>query len=231
MNEARLTLELSRDGATPKSSSKNSRLHLNRHSPSIHARSTHLTPTVCFFNQAILEHPPPTEQFHQPPPDPPDTDAHATAPELPSLVDTMGLFSSFQSEEAKRAEEVRTGAVAPDRSERRKCWEARDAYFGCLDRNVIVDALKDDAKARKACPAENQVFERDCAAAWVKYFKQWRVADLQKKQRIAQLEAENAIKMDVTTTFADQPSASSSSSKGPTPTKVDLQDMLASRRQ
>lgn len=80
----------------------------------------------------------------------------------------MGLFSSFQSEEAKRAEEVRTGAVAPDRSERRKCWEARDAYFGCLDRNVIVDALKDDAKARKACPAENQVFERDCAAAWVR---------------------------------------------------------------
>ncbi|KAK1499523.1 hypothetical protein CCUS01_00248 [Colletotrichum cuscutae] len=142
----------------------------------------------------------------------------------------MGLFSSFQSEEAKRAEEVRTGAVAPDRSERRKCWEARDAYFGCLDRNVIVDALKDDAKARKACPVENQVFERDCAAAWVKYFKQWRVADLQKKQRIAQLEAENAIKMDVTTTFADQPSAPSSS-KGPTPTKVDLQDMLASRRQ
>ncbi|OLN97691.1 Cytochrome c oxidase subunit 6B-like protein new16 [Colletotrichum chlorophyti] len=133
----------------------------------------------------------------------------------------MGLFTAFQSEESRRAEEVRSGARAPDRNERRKCWEARDAYFACLDRNVIVDAVKDDAKARKACPSENTVFERDCAAAWVKYFKQWRVADIQKKQRIAQLEAENAIKMDVTTTFADQTKGTS---------KGDLQDMLASRR-
>ncbi|KAL0936975.1 Cytochrome c oxidase subunit 6B-like protein new16 [Colletotrichum truncatum] len=134
----------------------------------------------------------------------------------------MGLFSAFQkSDEDRRAEEVRSGARAPDRSERRKCWEARDAYFGCLDRNAITDALKDDGKARKACPKENADFERDCAAAWVKYFKQWRVADIQKKERIAQLEAENAIKMDVTTTFADN-------SKGTS--KADLQDMLASRR-
>ncbi|GKT64056.1 oxidoreductase-like protein [Colletotrichum tofieldiae] len=155
----------------------------------------------------------------------------------------MGLFSSFQSEETRRAEEVRTGARAPDRSERRKCWDARDAYFGCLDRNTIVDAVKDDDKARKACPAEDAVFERDCATAWnpnaqsgstnalparqVKYFKQWRVADIQKKQRIAQLEAENAIKMDVTTTFADQTAAPPT--KGAT-SKGDLQDMLASRR-
>lgn len=56
----------------------------------------------------------------------------------------------------------------------------------------------------------------------VKYFKQWRVADIAKKERIAQLEAENAIKMDVTTTFADN-------SKGTS--KADLQDMLASKRQ
>ncbi|GJD00122.1 hypothetical protein ColKHC_08947 [Colletotrichum higginsianum] len=139
----------------------------------------------------------------------------------------MGLFSSFQSEETRRAEEVRTGARAPDRSERRKCWDARDAYFGCLDRNTIVDALKDDTKARKACPTENADFERDCAAAWVKYFKQWRVADIQKKQRIAQLEAENAVKMDVTTSFADH---AATPAKGSATSKADLQDMLAARR-
>ncbi|GKT90247.1 oxidoreductase-like protein [Colletotrichum tofieldiae] len=178
----------------------------------------------------------------------------------------MGLFSSFQSEETRRAEEVRTGARAPDRSERRKCWDARDAYFGCLDRNTIVDAVKDDDKARKACPPRTpslsatapppgcvslllvlsfatstyRVGDRDgvnpnaqsgstnaLPARQVKYFKQWRVADIQKKQRIAQLEAENAIKMDVTTTFADQTAAPPT--KGAT-SKGDLQDMLASRR-
>ncbi|KAH0422824.1 hypothetical protein CKAH01_16636 [Colletotrichum kahawae] len=133
----------------------------------------------------------------------------------------MGFFST-KSDEDRRAEEVRSGAVAPKRNERRKCWDARDAYFGCLDANNIVDALKDDRQARKACPTQNADFERDCAAAWVKYFKQWRVADIAKKERIAQLEAENAIKMDVTTTFADN-------SKGTS--KADLQDMLASKRQ
>lgn len=78
----------------------------------------------------------------------------------------MGFFST-KSDEDRRAEEVRSGAVAPKRSERRKCWDARDAYFGCLDANNIVDALKDDRQARKACPTQNADFERDCAAAWV----------------------------------------------------------------
>ncbi|KAF9870726.1 hypothetical protein CkaCkLH20_11828 [Colletotrichum karsti] len=135
----------------------------------------------------------------------------------------MGFFSA-KSDEDRRAEEVRSGAVAPKRNERRKCWDARDAYFGCLDRNNIVDALKDDRQARKACGAENTDFERDCAAAWVKYFKQWRVADIQKKERIAQLEAENAVKMDVTTSFTDASSVPKGTSK------MDLQDMLASKR-
>jgi cytochrome c oxidase assembly factor 6 len=80
----------------------------------------------------------------------------------------MGLLSSlFPSEADKRAIEVRTGAVAPSRAERAKCWEARDAYFACLDANGIVDALKDDKKAARACAPESAGFERDCAAQWV----------------------------------------------------------------
>lgn len=80
----------------------------------------------------------------------------------------MALFSWSTSADDKRAEEVRTGAVAPDRSERKKCWEARDSYFACLDRSNIIDAVKEDKAARKACPAENELFERDCATAWVR---------------------------------------------------------------
>ncbi|KAK4226676.1 cytochrome oxidase c subunit VIb-domain-containing protein [Podospora fimiseda] len=81
----------------------------------------------------------------------------------------MALFGLFgrSSEEQKRADSIRTGAVAPTRSERQKCWEARDAYFACLDANNIVDALKEDKKAAKVCKLEGQKFEADCATQWV----------------------------------------------------------------
>lgn len=84
----------------------------------------------------------------------------------------MGLTSYLNpfgssSTESKRAEEVRAGTRAPDRTERKKCWEARDGYFACLDKNGILDALKDENAAAKACGGENVVFERDCAREWV----------------------------------------------------------------
>lgn len=81
----------------------------------------------------------------------------------------MGVFDFWKgsSPEDKRAEEVRSGARAPDRTERKRCWEARDGYFACLDRAGVLDAIKDDAAAAKACRAEGAQFERDCAAEWV----------------------------------------------------------------
>lgn len=79
----------------------------------------------------------------------------------------MGIFSYFSSPDQKRAEEVRSGARAPDRTERKRCWEARDLYFSCLDRNDILDAIKDEKRAASACKAESAVFERDCAREWV----------------------------------------------------------------
>lgn len=79
----------------------------------------------------------------------------------------MGLFGFFQTEEDKRATEIRAGAVAPSRAERQRCWEARDGYFACLDANNIADALKDEKQAAKACGAESKQFEQNCAAQWV----------------------------------------------------------------
>ncbi|TPX14673.1 uncharacterized protein E0L32_005068 [Thyridium curvatum] len=105
----------------------------------------------------------------------------------------MGLFSFTQSADQKRAEEVRTGAVAPSRSERAKCWESRDKYFACLDRANIIDALKDDKEAARACKAETADFERDCATQW------YRVANHQKEQRLKQLQAEGARAMSIET--------------------------------
>ncbi|KAK4098722.1 hypothetical protein N658DRAFT_499171 [Parathielavia hyrcaniae] len=117
----------------------------------------------------------------------------------------MGLLSTlFPSESDKRATEIRTGAVAPSRAERQKCWEARDGYFACLDAHGIVDALKEDAEAARACAAESAEFEKDCAAQWVTYFKKWRVQDIQKKARLKELEAQGANRMDVQTDFTQR---------------------------
>ncbi|KAI1468368.1 cytochrome oxidase c subunit VIb-domain-containing protein [Daldinia caldariorum] len=111
----------------------------------------------------------------------------------------MGLFGLFNSAEEKRKEEVRTGARAPDRTERQQCWDARDAFYKCLDKHDVIDSLNGDGKkiAEKQCAAENKSFEQNCASAWVTYFKRYRVADYQKKKTLERLQKEGADKMAV----------------------------------
>lgn len=109
----------------------------------------------------------------------------------------MGLFSSTPDRETQ----VRTGAVFPSRAERQKCWAARDVYFACLDANSILDPSADPAATKKACGSETEEFEKDCAAKWVSYFKEWRVIDAKKRAKIEQLEKEGAIRMEATPEF------------------------------
>ncbi|KAF7562390.1 hypothetical protein G7046_g1728 [Stylonectria norvegica] len=124
-----------------------------------------------------------------------------------------------------RADEIRAGTAIPSRSERKVCWAARDAYFGCLDANNIIDATKDPAAAARACPQESKDFERDCAAAWVKYFKQWRVAEIAKQKRLDELRRQGAQEMVVSTTFAPEGGAAEKG-KG----KDDIQDLLERKK-
>ncbi|KAF2252715.1 hypothetical protein BU26DRAFT_517289 [Trematosphaeria pertusa] len=59
---------------------------------------------------------------------------------------------------------------SPSRTNRAKCYEARDAFFECLDRNNILDSIntKDGrAAASKACGQFDQEFEKNCAHSWV----------------------------------------------------------------
>ncbi|KAI5863908.1 cytochrome oxidase c subunit VIb-domain-containing protein [Durotheca rogersii] len=110
----------------------------------------------------------------------------------------MGLFSGFfASEDEKRREEVRTGARAPDRSERQRCWDARDAFYRCLDQHDVVDALTGEGRkvADKKCASESKAFDANCASAWVTYFKRYRVAEYKKKQTFERLEREGANKI------------------------------------
>ncbi|KAM3522999.1 hypothetical protein MY4038_008367 [Beauveria bassiana] len=139
-----------------------------------------------------------------------------------------------------RGDEIRSGAAIPTRTERAVCWTARDAYYQCLDANNIIDAGSPAgaAAAARACPEASAAFERDCAAAWVKYFKQWRVADIQKRRRIEQLQAEGAVEANVTSSFAGggNIAASSGGSSGggagakSQATREDIQALLDKKR-
>ena len=59
------------------------------------------------------------------------------------------------------------GRVAPDRNSRELCYESRDIFFECLDKNNVLDAIREDEKARTSCPQEVADYERDCARSWV----------------------------------------------------------------
>ena len=61
------------------------------------------------------------------------------------------------------------GYVAPDRTSRENCYDSRDRFFVCLQKNDILDAIKEDEKSRKVCPEEVADYERDCAKSWVSF--------------------------------------------------------------
>lgn len=60
------------------------------------------------------------------------------------------------------------GRIAPDRTSRARCWEGRDLFFACLDKNDILDGIKDDKKARQKCAKEVEEFEAACSQTWVR---------------------------------------------------------------
>jgi hypothetical protein len=60
------------------------------------------------------------------------------------------------------------GRIAPDRTSRARCWEGRDLFFACLDKNDILDGIKEDGKARQKCAKEVAEFEAACSQSWVR---------------------------------------------------------------
>lgn len=127
----------------------------------------------------------------------------------------MGWFGT------SREDEVRAGTAVPTRSERQKCWLARDTYFACLDAHSVDDPLKNPSIDKNQCRQQAAKLDEDCAREWVKYFKQWRVADLQKKRRLEELRKQGAVEMEVTSSFAPEGGAGASG-KG----VQDIQGML-----
>lgn len=82
----------------------------------------------------------------------------------------MGLFGSSAPSTIPAPKTSSDGTpIAPDRSARQKCWDARDTYFACLDRHGIVDSIRNKEEAEKACPKEGEQLAGNCASSWVRY--------------------------------------------------------------
>ncbi|KAF3914962.1 hypothetical protein ABW20_dc0110253 [Dactylellina cionopaga] len=94
--------------------------------------------------------------------------------------------------------------TAPDRTERQRCWESRDLFFACLDKNDILDSVKDGDAASKKCGSQLKGFERDCASSWVEYFKKRRVQEYKKAKMLQQMEAEGGQPLNAVAVAADQ---------------------------
>ncbi|KAI9791518.1 MAG: hypothetical protein M1816_003862 [Peltula sp. TS41687] len=107
----------------------------------------------------------------------------------------MGLFGLFNSTDSSSSSSTRKltkdgTPEAPNRNQREHCYEARDIFYGCLDRHNIVDSIKDEKLAAQKCGAEGRSFETNCASTWVKHFKQRRVMEIKKKEALEKIEAE-----------------------------------------
>ncbi|BGO99376.1 cytochrome c oxidase, subunit VIb [Rhodotorula toruloides] len=81
----------------------------------------------------------------------------------------MGWFSSSSSSDS-----ASNSGAAPDRSQRSQCWESRDAYFACLDKNGV----QVPGQEGEACKKENNEYKGKCAGSWVDYFNKRRVLQL-----------------------------------------------------
>jgi cytochrome c oxidase assembly factor 6 len=98
----------------------------------------------------------------------------------------MGLFSSSTAQTA-----------APNRSKREQCWDARDAYLSCLEKNNVENPLDDKYASviKKECSKQENEFEGKCVKSWVHYFKEKYVVDNKRERFLKEMEEKGAQKL------------------------------------
>ncbi|EAT78060.2 hypothetical protein HBI56_198580 [Parastagonospora nodorum] len=105
----------------------------------------------------------------------------------------MGWFSSSPKDEGGPAKTSGGAFEQPNRSNRKQCYAARDAFFECLDKNNVLDSINTKSgreKAQTFCGQLDQEFEKNCAHSWVEYFKKQRVVNYQREQTIKRIESQ-----------------------------------------
>ncbi|KAK9353861.1 cytochrome oxidase c subunit VIb-domain-containing protein [Lipomyces doorenjongii] len=86
---------------------------------------------------------------------------------------------------AKLDSSEREGTQVVTRSEREKCWIARDKYFACLDKNRITSVANQDSSV---CANERSDVDSLCRQSWVDYF-------IQRRERTLQIDAMKRYRM------------------------------------
>ena len=79
-------------------------------------------------------------------------------------------WSSNPSEEGGVKKTAGGAFESPSRTNRKKCYEARDTFFECLDKNNILDSINTKSGREKAetfCSQFDKEFEKNCAHSWV----------------------------------------------------------------
>ncbi|KAI9827107.1 MAG: hypothetical protein M1826_006471 [Phylliscum demangeonii] len=102
----------------------------------------------------------------------------------------MGLFDLFSSPAPGPRLSKDGTPEAPSRRERERCYEARDAFFRCLDQHDIIDSIKDEALAKRHCASGLTAFGQACTSTWVVHFKKRRTMEHQKALAVAKIRAE-----------------------------------------
>lgn len=121
----------------------------------------------------------------------------------------MGWFG-FGSSSTPSSSSSSSEGIAPNRLQRARCWEARDGFFQCLDRNNISDPIKEAPVAHASCGIQEVAFEKECVGSWVcpdcliwqlerlliglqvEYFKKRRVMERKRETMLKKLEEEGA---------------------------------------
>ena len=50
----------------------------------------------------------------------------------------------------------------PNKSDRQRCWDAKDKYWECLEKN---------SENKEACTAIRKIYESNCSAQWVSVYQ------------------------------------------------------------
>lgn len=58
----------------------------------------------------------------------------------------------------------------PSKSEREKCWTARDKYWECISKYAPEFSTTSGADEPKECKDLRKLFETSCPNQWVKHF-------------------------------------------------------------
>lgn len=70
----------------------------------------------------------------------------------------------------------------PDKETRQSCWNARDEYWQCLDKNAPDYQATSGADEPKECQKFRKLFQSKCPGQWVKHFDRKRTYEQFKKK-------------------------------------------------